>query len=297
MATKVLVTTDGSPQSQQTAEFVVRLARVLPMEILLGHALAVDRLDYKMIPDFQVEMIRQGANRAAEQALQKEAGIYRAAGVSVTPHLLVGSPGPALCDLAQREGVELLVAGRRGQGALQDILFGSVSNYLVHHCENPILVVKRGAGALEPWGAGRPIRALVALDDSPAAQRCLDYLGTLRAWVGGLSLTLVRVVNPARPGLEHLPSQERFEALQAIHREAAVALGASAERLRAVGYQVDLRVEQGAAGRTLCRIGAEDGYDLVVLGRRGAQGPSGALFGSVCHFVIHHCANHVLLVP
>ncbi|MHB8763069.1 MAG: universal stress protein [Deferrisomatales bacterium] len=297
MSTRVLVATDGSEPSRQTQQFAVRLARALPMELVLAHVLALEKLEYKMIPDFQVEMIRQGAKRASEQLLETEAAALRSQGVEVEPRLLVGSPGPALCDLARREQVALLVTGRRGHGDLQDILFGSVSNHLVHHCPVPVLVVKTPGPAPVGHDGVRPVRALLAVDGSPASQRCVDYVASLGEWKGGLAITLVHVVNPERPGFEHLPGTTRYEAIKILFEAGERLLAGAAQRLAAAGHAVTTRVEEGSAGKTICRIYQEDQFEVVILGRRGLGELADMLFGSVCHFVVHHCPGHVLLVP
>jgi len=105
------------------------------------------------------------------------------------------------------------------------------------------------------------------------------------------------VVNPDRPGLEHLPPQDRYDALQTMHTEGASLLGAAAQRLAGLGFTVATRVEEGSAGRTLCRVCREDAFDMVILGRRGVGELADLLFGSVCHHVLHHCPGHTLVIP
>ena len=43
---------------------------------------------------------------------------------------------------AERLGADLFVVGSHGQGALLDIILGSVSLYVVHHCHIPVCVVR-----------------------------------------------------------------------------------------------------------------------------------------------------------
>ncbi|GAB4261412.1 MAG: universal stress protein [Deferrisomatales bacterium] len=297
MPIPVLVSTDGSEPSRITETFAARLAQVLPLELTLAHVIDLHSLEYKMIPDFQVEMIRDAARKTAEALLEKEASFFRELGVAVRPRLLVGDPGPTLCEFAQREGMAAVITGRRGQGDLQDLLFGSVSNYVVHHCPVPVLIVKKAGRLPEPAEWSRPVRALVAVDGSEASRRCLEFLAARTEAAAGLQLVLLHVVNPKASGLEHLPDEARYEALSALHGEAQALLDGEAEGLRAAGFAVETRVEEGTAGRTICRIHEEDAFDLVIMGRRGLGEVSDILFGSVCHYVVHHCPGHVLVVP
>lgn len=297
MPIRAMTATDGSPSSRRTEEFTIRLAKALPLEIWLSHVLDLQKLEYKMIPDFQLQMIREGAKRTAESLLRKETQFFRGHGVEVQPRLLVGEPGPTLCEFAQRENVSLLITGRRGHGDLQDLMFGSVSNHVVLHCARPVLVVKKAGLSVLPEDARRPLRTLVAVDGSPDAQRCLDYLASIPEAREGLELTLLRVVDPDQPGLEHLPNQARYEALASMHADAEQGLREGADRLRSAGFRVDTRVEEGSAGRIICRIHQEDDFELIVLGRRGHGELADLLFGQVCHYVVHHCPGHVLVVP
>jgi nucleotide-binding universal stress UspA family protein len=58
---------------------------------------------------------------------------------------IVGHPAERLADLADDEGVELIVVGSRGRGAFKAAFLGSVSNSLIGVARCPVLVVPRGA--------------------------------------------------------------------------------------------------------------------------------------------------------
>ncbi len=297
MAIRTLVCTDGSEPSRKTLEYVVRLARQLPLDTVLAHALDLKRLEYRMIADMYLEIIQQRAKETAEAVLRRESRVFHDAGVRVRPRLLLGPPGPAICEAARDEDAALVVLGRKGQSDLQDLLFGSTSDYVVHHCDRPVLVVKRTGRFPVGPEAERGVRCLVGVDGSEASARCLDALVALAEAVSGLDVTLLHVVNPAQPGFEHLPAEARYDALQKLHEAARNLLASAAERLAKVGFRVRTRVEEGAAGKTLCRVCEEDDFELVVLGRRGHGGLSEVVLGSVSHFVIHRCPGHVLVVP
>lgn len=62
-----------------------------------------------------------------------------AAAEAVVEH---GSPGPAICEAARKLGVDVVVVGSRGRGAIKRALLGSVSTHVVHHAPCPVLVVR-----------------------------------------------------------------------------------------------------------------------------------------------------------
>lgn len=53
----------------------------------------------------------------------------------------VGSPGPAICQLAKTWGANLIMVGSHGRKGLSEMLLGSVSNYVVHHATCSVMVV------------------------------------------------------------------------------------------------------------------------------------------------------------
>ena len=53
----------------------------------------------------------------------------------------IGSVGNTICELIQENDPSLIVIGQRGINAMQRTLFGSVSEYILHHAHAPILIV------------------------------------------------------------------------------------------------------------------------------------------------------------
>lgn len=146
--TTVLLATDGSPTSTQASRTAVGIlgrdhrylalavvppafvptASVSPME---SHPTLVDA-------DLEQQLEQeQAAERAAdEDALDQALGL-------TTEHLVeVGEPGPTICEVAEREAVDVIVVGSHGHGLIQRVLMGSVSTHVLHHAPCPVLVIR-----------------------------------------------------------------------------------------------------------------------------------------------------------
>ena len=86
-----------------------------------------------------------GATKDAAAALERTVAAVGAAKVETS--VLRGSPGPALCERADALGVDVVVVGSRGRGAIRRTLLGSVSTHVVNNAPCPVLVVRAGTGA------------------------------------------------------------------------------------------------------------------------------------------------------
>lgn len=62
-------------------------------------------------------------------------------GLTVQPLVEVGDPPLKIREVARREQVDLIVMGTHGTSRLEDLLFGSVTEKVVHHTGCPVLVV------------------------------------------------------------------------------------------------------------------------------------------------------------
>ncbi|MEL6136606.1 MAG: universal stress protein [Cyanobacteria bacterium J06628_6] len=54
-----------------------------------------------------------------------------------------GNPGPAICELAKTWNADLIMVGSHGRRGFDELLMGSVSNYVMHHAPCSVLVVHK----------------------------------------------------------------------------------------------------------------------------------------------------------
>ena len=75
------------------------------------------------------------------EALQVYANKAIAVGVSTEFTQNSGNPGRTICEMAQIWGADLIVIGHRGLSRLNELLLGSVSNYVLHHAPCAVFTV------------------------------------------------------------------------------------------------------------------------------------------------------------
>ncbi len=93
-----------------------------------------------------------GRNTAEEAAaiLDQADAVLTGAGVpkeKIHPTALYGDPVEVALDLVDREGITLVMLGRRGRSAIEDLIIGGVSNTILHRCQEPTIGVVCANGA------------------------------------------------------------------------------------------------------------------------------------------------------
>lgn len=141
MEMKILIPVDGSDTAGRTLEKIVLSQERFPKKLTLLHVVDVDKLAYRMIPDFQIDMVRKNAGKAGKQVLDSRVAILEKAGFSVDARLEFGPPRQTICKIANEESFQLMIIGRReSTGEIRDVLFGSVANYVLHNVACPVLL-------------------------------------------------------------------------------------------------------------------------------------------------------------
>ena len=140
MNPKILIPVDDSATSLKTIEAVIEQKERFPKKITLLHVVN-DQLAYRMIPDCQVEMVRENAGKAGRTKLNQIGALLQEAGFETDLRLEYGSPRRVIPRVANDDEFQLLVIGRNaGSGEIRDVLFGSVANFVLHNVKCPVLL-------------------------------------------------------------------------------------------------------------------------------------------------------------
>ena len=141
MEPKILVPVNDSPTAHATVDAIIALKSRFPRQLTLLYVINKEQLAYRMIPDFQVEMVKENAQRAGRGLLAKYREQLTEAGFEPATILKTGSPREMITDIANEDEYDLLVIGRHeGGGQIRDVLFGSVANFVLHNVKCPVLL-------------------------------------------------------------------------------------------------------------------------------------------------------------
>lgn len=250
--TRILVAIDASPGRQGLVEAAVRVARDSGAEALPFHALILGRRGLEGLEDIAREAASWLSNR----------GIAAAGHTAVCTDSAVSR---SIVGAADRLEADLIVIGSTGLPQLRVITPGTVAHGVLVQTPRPVLLVRTRAGML-----GLP----------PRARRVLVAVEGLREMA-----PLARAVRALEPSPEvvvaHVADGSRIESRRVGD--------AATELLGKVGVRCRVETAVAAAseaGRTIARLAAQAGVDLILLGAVPSPGGEGLLIGSTVRDVM-----------
>lgn len=159
MFKKILVAVDMSDKGEEVFKVAVSLAQMHNASLTLLHVLSAEEEgsplpvppDLKEIypakgNDLTLEQWRQEWVQFEQEGLDRLTSYCQQAsnlGIETDYKQIYGSPARTICKIAQQIESNLIVIGRRGRNALQEMLLGSVSNYVLHHATCSVLIVQQ----------------------------------------------------------------------------------------------------------------------------------------------------------
>ena len=140
MYTKILVGTDGSETAAEAVRQAGELARLHGAELLVVHGAKTTSSGVSggglYVPPVDPDAVRSAADEILQQA---ESALGSDAKVRTV--FREGDPADALLDVAEEEGVDLIVVGNRGMRGAKRFLLGSVPNRVAHYAPCSVLIV------------------------------------------------------------------------------------------------------------------------------------------------------------
>jgi len=118
---KVLIATDGSKTAAHAAEVGIDVAKASGAEALLLHV---------------------GDPKDGKKVLAQVEKALAASKVPINSMSVSGDPADMICEVAEREAVDLIVIGNKGMTGAKRFLLGSVPNQVSHHSPCNVLIVK-----------------------------------------------------------------------------------------------------------------------------------------------------------
>jgi nucleotide-binding universal stress UspA family protein len=141
----IIVPLDGSDIAETVLSAVAALAKALDLQVILiriyGLPLATYGGDDYYVPDY-LELKNQIKDEA-DGYLSSRASLLRTQGVAnVATVAIEGSAAEAIISLARKTPDNLVAMSPYGRSGLPRWVLGSVTEKVVRHCEDPVLIVR-----------------------------------------------------------------------------------------------------------------------------------------------------------
>ena len=140
---KILLPVDGSINAQRAVEHTIKFISALketPQLLLLNVQWKVAAGNVKLL--IKQQTIEDYYREQGMAALQAARSTLDASGLPYKYHISIGTPAEAIAQYAHEEGVDQIVMGRHGQGAVKTLLLGSVVNKVLLLTNCPVLLIK-----------------------------------------------------------------------------------------------------------------------------------------------------------
>ncbi len=303
---KVLVSYDGSPHSREALHWAVYFARHSGVEVFVVKVFEpisthVLKEGGAIIPDSfsQFEQLKK-----RDQQLMTEVQEFgHTHGVNITTEVLKGKVAESILAYAQKHAINMIITGNRGQGAIKQLLLGSVTRYLVSLSPIPVLVVK--SCPVVQYTGGSLIMAtlrsiLVAYDGSPHSKESLAWAIELARPVSA-QITVVKVREPIdlimAYGIAESSSAEKIKAkLKELEDADNAIITAAKDFGQQQGMDITTLLLEGNASQVLIEYSQKHGFDLIVAGARSHGIIDRLPIGTVAHNLISVSTVPVLVV-
>lgn len=141
----IIIPLDGSEVAETVLAPVAALARALDLRLILlrvyGLPLATYGGDDYYVPDYLE--LKDQIKDEAEEYLNSRANWLRGQGVAqVSTVVIDGSAADAIISLARKTPDNLVAISPYGRSGLQRWVLGSVTEKVVRHCKDPVLIVR-----------------------------------------------------------------------------------------------------------------------------------------------------------
>ncbi len=139
MVRKILVGIDFSEQSKTTLKYAIQLANKLSADITLIHSYTLPLVNFETGYIPPVEDMQKEAESEMNALLNQYSG-YRFKTI-----IKMGFAAEVILEVAEEQGVDLIIVGIVGQGFVKEKLIGSTAYEVSQQSKVPVLVIPKDA--------------------------------------------------------------------------------------------------------------------------------------------------------
>jgi nucleotide-binding universal stress UspA family protein len=138
----ILLATDGSPTAEKAAATAFEYAKAFGARLVIASVWDVSYEPIGIAYGPVIPDLDHVGHTEAERLVAAAAEQAQGEGLDVETVTRRGTPVQQICAIADDYDPQLIVLGSRGWGPVRRMLFGSVSTGVLHHANQPVLVVR-----------------------------------------------------------------------------------------------------------------------------------------------------------
>lgn len=146
MFKRIVFATDGADSSRQAQAYVTRLAKLCEARVyvFLVYEVPADMLEQAQKALVDVEYLHAVTDITLAEGIEQVLSIKEelmAEGIDATPVIRGGRIGAAIVKEADNLDADLIVLGSKGYGQVVSLLVGSVTDYVLHNSDRPLMII------------------------------------------------------------------------------------------------------------------------------------------------------------
>lgn len=296
---KVLVPTDFSVASLQALEYALPLTKSFGADLHLVH---VSEPNYPlsnmsglplMLPECETRSL-------VRRDLQRVARKYSIQVDERKIHSCQGRPFEEICQLAQKQGIDLIIMSTRGHTGFKHFALGSTAERVVRHSHCPVLVVhptpiqRNGNRKMRKLSFERII---VPIDFSECSVQGLAYAKGLAKRFGSELVLLNSVALHYYVTSDEYARYDLPQLMQRSEQSAREQMQTLIAKTDWKGIRVTPSLQIGHAGQQICGEALAQNANMIITSTHGITGFKHILVGSTAEYVVRHATCPVLVVP
>jgi nucleotide-binding universal stress UspA family protein len=152
---RIVVPIDGSDPSKRALSTALEIAKRFDSEVIVitvasvfhGRATYLENEKAKTTTSMSnkrkaYEVLAETEEAHHVELLKEAEVIANKEGVEIQTELLRGTPSEEIIEFLDEEAHDLIVMGCRGLGTMKELLLGSTSSAVLHHCNHTVVIVK-----------------------------------------------------------------------------------------------------------------------------------------------------------
>jgi nucleotide-binding universal stress UspA family protein len=282
---KILFPTNFEELSLPTVEALMPLTGAGLEEIVFLFVIDRDEVAYNLLTGFDRELADEMRDEANLRFKEWEE-IVCSHGVRCTHVVEIGSPEGKILEIAAREKVDMIVAGRRRHVPVDEVYLSGTTMGVLRRTSRPVMVYRHG---LEVPVDNKFESILFATDFSEASRHAMEFVKSLYG--------ATKTVDIAHVLTEDAFKHHSREEVEAAEESYHARMKEMADELRATGFKVFTHLQTGTAIHEMLHTSLDYSCTSIVMGTTGKSGFKEVWLGSVSHRVVEQANVSVILVP